>query len=199
MSKRISPPGGKSGQAGNVRARSERRNPSKLPARNPATAAGSRRKLPGRPAPAPWFDERYFAQDVCEPLHRKLNEIYVALDDNAATTPLQMEVYCEWSDRIRDALTEGYRAIDAAAALENEREARKLAAKLTKRINDMLADHKKREPEAIKNFIHEREAEEAENRRLAIQQFPDLKHGDFLMIGTWVISAPRGPARWAKK
>ncbi|MBA4033804.1 MAG: hypothetical protein C0480_04245 [Bradyrhizobium sp.] len=191
MSKRSSPPGGKSGQAGNVKVRSERRNPSKLPARNPATAAGSRRKLPGRPAPAPWFDERYFAADATAPLHRKLRDIYIKLDDDAATTPLQMEVYYEHSDKIRDALAEGFYAIDAAAAKEDEREARKIVAKLTARVEDMLAGYHEAE--------REREAEQAEIRRLAVELYPDLAHGDFIIIGTTVISAPPGPARWAKK
>ena len=41
-----------------------------------------------------------------------------------------MNTYYEWGDKIRDVLAEGYHAIDSAAALENEREARKIVAKL---------------------------------------------------------------------
>jgi len=127
----------------------------------------SAKRKPGIPR---FFGRGEFALETNSALSRKLRDIYVALDNDAATTSDQMECYYEHADKIRAVLEPGY--IDVRDA-KTDAQAKKLAIKLRRRIGAMIADYKreaKQEPNKI------------ELHRLAKQQIPVLANRDDFII-----------------
>ena len=142
--------------------------------------------------PQTYFDIDSFASETDRRLCKKVNDIGRRLGRLENPKPGQLLHYWEHQgDMIAEIGSKFYPTLDAPS----EAAARKIAAKLEKTIDAMIAEWKRTERAAIAAEIRrrerleaERQAEIAHDRALAIQMWPQLANDDFFTMHGWVFS-----------
>ncbi len=151
---------------------------------------GSGRALGGgsKSARTPFIIE-IFADDIRQGLSDRKSAMYRALDEDAKTTPDQMDYWYAYSDQLRDVIAEGYDRFDE---VETEKAARKIAADMKAQFNALVAQYRKAEAKRAKEapkLEAKREAQaeaeeinrlidEDEAREAAIAACPELADRD---------------------
>lgn len=182
MSKRNSPPGGKSGQAGDRKGRSEQPKPRRSPPRSQAAL---------RPRRTSYFDADIYASEFDERQAKRVFDISRGFDEltHPTETSLFYERYC--GDMLH-VVGQGYLAIKYDA--KTEKQAQRIAAKTEAALDNMIAEYRRAAREAFIAHFEEQEA----LRQEAVRKYPDLEGKPILILGNWAISGESEPEAKAK-
>lgn len=130
-----------------------------------------------------FFDRDDYASEINEKLAGRVN----ALAKNVDWQPGQVQRFWDMQGDVFDKLDEGF--IEMRRAKVSKAKASKIAAELEAFTDRRIAEYVRNE--AL--LKAEREFEETELRRLALEQFPDLAEKDFIIVGGNVWSCAGEP------